>query len=31
MINVKNRYGHMSKIAVYKLVRDIEQEAGEWC
>jgi hypothetical protein len=29
MINVKNRYGHTSKIAVYKLVRDIEQEVEE--
>lgn len=29
LVEVKNRYGHITRVAVYHLVKDIDDEGGE--
>ena len=30
MVETKNRYGHVTRIAVYHLIKDIEEQEDEW-
>ncbi len=31
LVEVKNRYGHITRIAVYHLIKDIKEQEGEKC
>ena len=31
LVEVKNRYGHITRIAVYHLIKDIQEEEVEQC
>lgn len=31
LVEVKNRYGHITRIAVYHLIKDIQEQEGEKC
>lgn len=31
LVEVKNRYGHITRIAVYHLIKDLEEQEGKQC